>query len=274
MKLELHHPLDGFYQGTRFDRSGVFRSLEFNGVELCGEWFEKYSPTMHDAVLGPAEEFSPVVIPGSDRESHIILKPGVGLLDIGQEPYDRFKLYRIIDPGTWEVDGMRFRHIMEGFYDYTKEITVTGENSFRISHKMLAAIPIEGDVYNHNFFTFGKMETGPSRMIDFPFTPEGTWRAEYDSVGFTESGIRFSRQLQKGESVYTGNIHEAGKEGMPYEMRISEGNIGIHIKGDVPVIKTVLWANHRIACLEPYNKLSIAPGQSFCWNIEYNIVTI
>ncbi|MBQ9410096.1 MAG: hypothetical protein IJU21_00650 [Bacteroidales bacterium] len=274
MLPELHHPLDGYYQGTRFDRSGVFKSLVFKGREMCGEWFEAYSPTMHDAVLGPAEEFSVIpgsdsVIPGSDRKSHILLKPGVGLIDIGTEPYERFRLYKIVDPGRWEVDGMRFRHIMEGYYDYTKEITVTGENSFRISHRMQADIPIEGDVYNHNFFTFGKFQTSPSRRIDFPFTPEGTWRAEYDSVGFTESGIRFSRQLQKGESVYTGNIHEAGKEGMPYEMSISEGPLRVHIRGDVPATKTVLWANHRIACLEPYNKLSIAPGQSFCWNIEY-----
>ena len=267
--------------GTRFDRGGVFKSLMFSGIEMCGQWFESYSPTMHDAVLGPAEEFAPVpvpstvipgispIIPGSDRESHAILKPGVGLLDIGPEPYDRFKLYKVLDPGRWEVDGMRFRHIMEGVYDYTKEITVTGENSFRISHRMESAIQIEGDVYNHNFFTFGKFEIGPSRKIDFPFRPEGTWRAEYDSVGFTDAGIRFSRQLEKGESVYTGNIHEAGKEGMPYAMSISEGPLKVTIEGDAPVFKTVLWANHRIACLEPYNRISVLPGQVFCWNIEY-----
>ena len=267
MFLELHHPLDGYYQGTRFDRSGVYKSLMFRGTELCGEWFEKYSPTAHDAVLGPAEEFSPItVIPGT------ILKPGVGLLDTGPEPYDRFKLYRIIDPGRWEVDGMRFRHIMEGFYDYMKEVFITGENSFRISHKLQASIPFSGEVYNHNFFTFGKFETGPSRLIDFPFTPEGTWRAQYDSVAFTPGGIRFARKLREGESVYTGDIHEAGKTGMPYDMVISEGNIGIHIKGDVPVTKTVLWANHRIACLEPYNRIELAPGESFSWTIEYTLI--
>ena len=269
MTLKLHHPLDGYYQGTRFDRSGVFESLVRGGTELCGEWFESYSPAAHDAVLGPAEEFSPVFLGET-----LVLKPGVGLLDIGAEPYDRFKLYRIVDPGRWEVDGMRFRHIMEGYYDYTKEIVVTGENSFSISHSLEAAIPISGDVYNHNFFTFGKMETGPSRLIDFPFRPEGTWRAEYNSVGFTDSGIRFSRRLEKGESVYTGDIHQAGKEGMPYEMRISEGSIGIHIRGNVPAFKTVLWANHRIACLEPYNRISLAPGQGFCWNIEYTIENV
>ena len=90
-------------------------------------------------------------------------------------------------------------------------------------------------------------------------------------MGFTDSGISFSRDLKEGESVYTGNIHEAGKEGMPYEMTLSEGPLGVHIKGDVPVFKTVLWANHRIACLEPYNKISLAPGQAFCWSIEYTL---
>lgn len=300
MTLELHTPQDGFYKGTRFDRGGVFKSLVFGGIEMCGQWFESYSPTMHDAVLGPAEEFSPMpvtpgtahvthstshitpshspvtpgpspVIPGPDRESHTLLKPGVGIIDIGPEPYDRFKLYRIVDPGRWEVDGMRFRHILEGYYDYTKEIVVTGENSFEIRHCYKAFSAYEGDVYNHNFFTFGKFEIGPSRQIDFPFRPEGTWRAEYDSVGFTESGIRFSRQLQKGESVYTGNIHEAGKEGMPYAMSISEGPLRVSLQGDVPVFKTVLWANHRIACLEPYNRISVLPGHDFRWNIEYTL---
>lgn len=279
MTLELHTPQDGFYKGTRFDRGGVFKSLVFGGIEMCGQWFESYSPTMHDAVLGPAEEFSPMpvtpcpspVIPGPDRGSHIVLKPGVGIIDTGPEPYDRFKLYRIVDPGRWEVDGMRFRHILEGYYDYTKEIVVTGDNSFEIRHCYKAFSAYEGDVYNHNFFTFGKMEIGPSRQIDFPFRPDGTWRAEYDSVGFTESGIRFSRQLQKGESVYTGNIHEAGKEGMPYAMSISEGTLRVSLQGDVPVFKTVLWANHRIACLEPYNRISALPGQAFCWNIRYTL---
>ena len=71
--------------------------------------------------------------------------------------------------------------------------------------------------------------------------------------------------------MYTGNIHEAGKEGMPYAMSISEGPLKVTIEGDAPVFKTVLWANHRIACLEPYIKLSLAPGQAFCWSIEYTL---
>ena len=269
MQLELHNPLDGYYRGTRFDRSGVFKSLVFRGVELCGEWFEQYSPTMHDAVCGPAEEFS-IMDCGA-----YWLKPGVGLLAPDGEPYDRFRLYGIVDPGEWEV-GQRgsdtiFHHLIKDFYDYTKEICIVADNAFEIRHELTAMIPWDGEVYNHNFFTMGRLETGPSRKIDFPFTPEGCWRAEYDSVGLTASGVRFSRDLHKGESVYNGNIHQSGEEGMPYEMTLREGPLSVHIKGDVPVARTVLWANHRIACLEPYNRLTAAPGEPLRWTIKYEL---
>ena len=269
MRLELHHPLDGYYEGTRFDRSGVFKSLVFRDLELCAPWFEHYSPTMHDAVLGPAEEFSLL------EAGPYWLKPGVGLLAPGPEPYDRFKRYTVIDPGRWEValeetSGF-FRHDLDGYYSYTKEIRILSECSFEINHELKVRIPWEGTVYNHNFFTMGKMETGPSRMIDFPFRPEGTWRAAYDSVAFTDGGIRFSRKLREGESVYAGDVHQAGETGMPYEITLREGPLSVHIRGDVPVTHTVFWANHRIACVEPYNRLVAAPGETLRWTVRYQL---
>ena len=75
----MHEPLDGFYQGTRFDRSGVFGSVSFGGVEFCAPWYERYDPLMHDAVLGPAEEFSPIFLP-APSSPRAVLKIGVGLL--------------------------------------------------------------------------------------------------------------------------------------------------------------------------------------------------
>ena len=271
LKLVLHHPEDGFYQGTRFDRSGVFDSIFFHGVEMAGRWFERYDPHMHDAVCGPAEEFTP----SSSGLSRGSLKIGVGLLDTGSDPYDRFRLYPVINSGKWSVEAgdmsVAFRHILDGIYDYRKEIILTGDNSFEIRHALASDIPLEGEVYNHNFFTMGCMVTGPSRLIDFPFRPAGTWRAVYDSVGFTPSGIRFSRELIPGESVFTGDIHEDGAQGMPYEMVLREKDLSVQISGDVPVTHTVMWANHRIACLEPYNAFRSAPGRPFRWTIRYSL---
>ena len=283
LQLKLHRPGDGFYEGTRFDRGGVFASLLFRGVEMAGAWFSAYSPTMHDAVQGPAEEFSVIGFDGA-APGETFLKIGVGLLRRPDDaPYDRFRLYEIVDPGRWEVvsaaDRIRFRHVLEGWYAYEKEIILTGDSSFEIRHALQGFVPLEGEVYNHNFFTFGKMAVGPSRQMDFPFRPAGDWRAVYDSVGFTDSGVRFSRPLAEGESVYTGNLHASGRDGMPYDLTIRETaadlssracrGICVHITGDVPVTHTVLWANHRIACLEPYNAFRTAPGSPCRWTVRY-----
>ena len=323
LQMLLHHPEDGFYRGTRFDHAGVWDSLLFRGVELCGRWFPSYDPFMHDAVCGPAEEFSPVFLEGGR-----ILKIGVGLLQADGAPYDRFKLYPVLDGGQWTVEAgpssVRFFHRLPGFYEYEKTVALTGEASFEIRHALRGSY--QGEVYNHNFFTMGKMAVGPSRLVDFPFTPAGTWRAQYDSVGFTDSGVRFYRPLQEGESVYCGNIHAAAQAegtspsasfnwpksaecnapsalpcaqaegtspsasynwpksaegdvpsaamGMPYRMSLAEGAFRVSVEGSVPVSRTVLWANHRIACLEPYNTLSVRPAAPDCWTLCYEIDTI
>jgi hypothetical protein len=115
----------------------------------------------------------------------------------------------------------------------------------------------------------GKMSVGPTREMDFPFCPVGEWRKEYDSVGFTHSGIRFSRDLNDGETVYAGNIHAALTDGMPYQMTLREGPLCVSIKGSVPVTHAVMWSSHRIACIEPYNAFKSAPGKPFSWTINY-----
>ena len=138
--LSLHQPQDGFYKGTRFDRSGVFGSLLFQGTEFCGPWFTSYSPTLHDAVQGPAEEFSPIGLPDGR-----ILKIGVGLLKADMAAYDRFCLYPVLDAGQWtvEADGWqaRFEHRLEGFYRYEKVISLQGGGRFSIGHSLTPEFP-------------------------------------------------------------------------------------------------------------------------------------
>src|ERR1043165_8110742 len=56
-KLYLPDAQKGYYQGTRFDWSGVIPSLEYKGHNYFGQWFEKYDPKIHDAIMGPVEEF-------------------------------------------------------------------------------------------------------------------------------------------------------------------------------------------------------------------------
>ena len=273
LSVVLHEPQDGFYRGTRFDRSGVFDSVRFGGVELAGRWFTRYDPFMHDAVCGPAEEFTAV---GFDAAApgETFLKIGVGLLVRPDDaPYDRFRLYEIADEGEWTVergaDSVAFRQRLAGCYDYRKEVVLTGPGRMEIRHSLESlGAPLSGEVYNHNFWTMGRLETAPSRLIDFPFRPDGHWRSEYESVALTPSGVRFSRPLAEVESVFMGDLHAFGSEGMPNSMTLREGTLGVEISGDAPVTHTVLWANHRIACLEPY----VAFGTHCRWTVSYRFI--
>ena len=86
-----------YYRGTRFDRTGIILSLESGGHRYVQPWQRHYDPFSHDAVSGPAEEFLPV-FPDAG-----ILKIGVGLLKDDGEPYDRFKLYEVLDPGQMTI---------------------------------------------------------------------------------------------------------------------------------------------------------------------------
>ncbi|MBQ9310588.1 MAG: hypothetical protein IJ222_06960 [Bacteroidales bacterium] len=280
--LSLHEPGDGYYLGTRFDHAGVFAGVRKDGgPNLAEEWFESYSPTMHDAVCGPAEEFSPI---GPDRKGERFLKIGVGLLENPFDaPYDRFRLYPLADAGSRETtvsgSGCSFFHSIdtpEGWaYRYTKTISVH-DSGFEILHELrnTGRKPLKGDTYNHNFFTFGKLQTGPAREIHFGFEPVGKWRARYDSVALEGRSLVFSRALLKGESVYMGDIGLSTDDGparAPYSFTIRESGQHIEIEGDAPVSKAVFWANHRIACIEPYVGFDIAPGETFRYKLKYSL---
>ena len=287
LKLTLHAPdgVKGYYRGTRFDWAGVFESVEYRGCNYAEPWFENYSPVMHDAVCGPAEEFSPIGLDEAVEAGAPFLKIGVGVLERMEGEYDRFKLHNILDSGRRTLcvteNSVVFGHSIDsdtGYgYEYIKEISLTGPNAFRISHRLknTGRKPLAGNVYNHNFFTLGLMATGESRQLDFPFTPEGDWRAEYTEVGFKENGIRFTRTLQKGESVFTGNLHAAGcgLNGSPYGLELRELQTGraVAAKCAEPMVKAVFWSNHRIACIEPYIDYAVAPGETFDFAIDYTL---
>lgn len=267
----IYGPEEGSYLGTRFDHGGLTASLTVDGVECCGPWYGVHVPASHDAVRGPAEEFLPVfTVEGP------LLKIGVGLLDAPREGYDRFQLYPVLEKGEWEVRAglqtLRFWHRLPGWYTYEKTLALTGELSFEIRHCLTALRPLEGEVYNHNFFTLGCLQVTPRRRLAFPFRPEGDWRAAYDSVGFSDDGVHFLRELEAGESVYTGNIHAAGQKGMPYDLTLEDTALSLHITGDVPLLRTVFWANHRIACPEPYNAFHAVPGKAFRWTVRYTFI--
>src|SRR5271163_2587584 len=49
-KVYLPEVKRGYYQGTRFDWSGVLYSLQFKGHDYYGPWFQKSRPEIHDFI--------------------------------------------------------------------------------------------------------------------------------------------------------------------------------------------------------------------------------
>jgi hypothetical protein len=113
----LPDPANGFYRGTRFDWSGVVRSLEANGHSYYGPWFSKRSEAVRDFIydgedivagpcsstMGPADEFRPLGYDAA-KPGGTFVKIGVGMLRrTDDKAYDAYRLYPIADHGRWSV---------------------------------------------------------------------------------------------------------------------------------------------------------------------------
>lgn len=170
-----------YYRGTRFDRSGIILSLESRGRKYVSQWFREYDPFNHDAVGGPAEEFSPIGYDNADPGGGF-LKPGVGLLERDVDEYDHFRLYKVLDEGERDFKAApgqtEFRHRMAagGYsYDYMKRIIIPREGTLVLEHilKNTGKGIMDMYVYNHNFFVLDGAPTGKATVITLPFKPQG-----------------------------------------------------------------------------------------------------
>ena len=279
--IELSNP-GTTYRATRFDWTGVFERVSFNGREYAGRWFDGDDPLRHDNLCGMSEEFSPIWL--DDRRC---LKTGVGILDVPglQVGYDRFKLYDIADNGVFEVEnfenGRTTYHIMEGYYNYSKQIHTCGEDSFQIVHKIVntGKILLQMTCYNHNFITFGKDCVGRGRKLDFPGRVDGVWRPDSSpKASMQGNGLRFSDFIARGEKAFIGNLRYEGCERDGYAFSVREQGDGIlpemavEVCCDVPMEYAVFWTNDRVACVEPYVGMAIAPGNKFEWTINYKLI--
>lgn len=272
-----------YYRGTRFDRSGIILSLESRGRKYVSQWFREYDPFNHDAVGGPAEEFSPIGYDNADPGGGF-LKPGVGLLERDVDEYDHFRLYKVLDEGERDFKAApgqaEFRHRMAagGYsYDYMKRIIIPREGTLVLEHilKNTGKGIMDMYVYNHNFFVLDGAPTGKATVITLPFKPQGHWRDEYDSVALTDNGIRFARDLRPGETIFMGDLN-GSEQRKNYSFRLANTTNGLTVdaRSDAAMEYAVFWCNHEVACLEPYTHLLIEPGRQAEWKIEYHFGTM
>jgi hypothetical protein len=277
---------NGYYRGTRFDWSGNIVSLDYNGHNYISQWFTKYSPEIHDAIMGPVEEFFPLDYQDT-KTGGSFLKIGVGMLyKSDDKPYAFSRLYQILNPGKWTIkkksDQVLFIHdLSDKLYSYHYEKTVqltNGKAEMILSHtlKNTGTRTIETSVYDHNFFVIDKHPIGPGLTIGFPFIVTGEGRGIGELAEVEGNQIKFLRTLGNGESVSCPVLKGFSPSPDDYDIRIENQitGAGIRITCDQPLLKLAFWACSTTACPEPYIKIKVDPGQEFTWKINYEFYTL
>ena len=286
VKIYLPDADSGYYRGTRFDWSGITPEIEYKGHSYCAQWFENYSPTLHHAVMGPAEAFSPLNYENTKRGEHFVTI-GVGaLLKEENAPYSPYQYYQISNGGKWKISvsnyKVEFIHTLNDpscSYEYTKTLVLEkGKSKLVLKHRLknTGEQVIEADVYDHNFFFIDQQKTGPQSAILFPFhlieKKEGQGLGEMVSI--RDKQIVFNRPFSDNETSYT-RLEGFNENPKDYDIRIENHDTGaaVRITADQPMSKLIFWACATIFCPEPYIHLKINPGETFTWNITYQFYT-
>jgi hypothetical protein len=283
-KAYLPDSQNGYYRGTRFDWSGVISSLEYEGHQYFGPWFECHNPLKHDGIVGPAEEFQSEAGGLGYAEASAggtFIRIGVGVVRKPDESaYRRFGTYEVVDPGKWEIaqqrDCIEFTHeaMHEASYAYVYRKTIRLERNrprLLLQHtlKNAGTRPIESSHYNHNFFVIDGQPAGPDFSIEFPFEvrPAGDLKGLAEVRG---RQIVYTRELQKGQSILTGLEGFGGSAG---DHRITVENrktgAGVRISGDQPLADLIFWSIRTTVCPEPYVFISVEPGKECSWESVY-----
>lgn len=270
---------NGYYRATRFDWSGVIDDLEVNGHHYYGQWYQKYSPTINDAIMGPVEAFDPIGY-NEIKPGERFLKIGVGFVTkVNNLPYDFATYYTIVDAGKWHTkvkkNQVRFEQILKGTeyaYDYTKTVKLVKNKPIMVlSHslKNTGTKTIETSVFDHNFLVMDKQPTGPGFVVTLPLKPNEQLNARMQVYAELQGNqLLFLKDLD-GKNVSFKDLTNGNGAG--YNLKVENHNTGAAVKitGDKRISKLVFWSASKTICPEPYINIKVEPGKTFTWNITY-----
>lgn len=280
-RLYLPDKEKGYYRGSRFDWAGVMPELEYQGHSYFGQWFEKYSPTLHDAIVGPVEAFTPVGFEEA-KSGESFLKIGIGMVTkLEEKPYSFVTPYPLSNAGVWKVkkksDQVMFTHTLEDkvySYEYKKTVQLTkGKPELVLFHslKNRGKQTIETSVYNHNFFVMDNQPIGPDFVVTFPFKLISETEAPPSLGKIQDNQIFFGKVLVDNDHLFYRSLTGFRNNASDHDITIenSKTGAGVRITSDLPISKLVFWSAPKTVCPEPYALLQIKPGETVEWKIVY-----
>lgn len=283
--LYLPDPANGYYRGSRFDWSGVISDLGYKGHTFYGQWFPKYGPRIHDAIMGPVEDFLPVGF-NDAKPAEGFLKIGIGILArMDTSNYSIVPPYEILNGGDWKVKTKTgkiefFHTLIDSLYSYQYKKTVElikGKPELILSHtlKNTGKKIIETTVYNHNFLMLDQQATGQGFTITFPFNITGEGGDTAFAV-IKGNQIIFKKELAKNQHVYYSELRGYEDNAKDYNIKVENQNTGagVSITCDKPLSKLAFWSASTTVCPEPFIKIKVNPGESFSWKISYTYYSL
>ena len=280
-RLYLPDTKKGYYRGPRFDWSGVMPELKYKGHTYFGQWFDTYSPTLHDAIMGPVDAFDAIGFTEA-KPGENFLKIGIGTLTKPDDkPWHFAGQYPIVDAGSWKVkkkaDQVEFvhQHIWKDYgYTYTKIVRLEpGKPELTLLHKLknTGSRVLETNVYNHNFFVIDQQPTGPDFSITFPFTPSGENKSTAGVGQIQGNSIVYNRVLTKGENLMITPLFGYGESAKDNQVTIEnrKTGAGVKISCDLPITRMLYWSASTTVCPEPFSKIKVGPGEELSWKNVY-----
>ncbi len=291
---------NGFYKGTRFDWAGIVGKLTSGGHTYYDQWFTKQDPAGadfiydgQDLVAGPAsaamgipEEFSSdggTLGYADAKVGGTFVKIGVGVLRKPQEDtYSHYTHYEIVDGGkrtlsTTKTSITFTQELLDeksGYgYLYTKTIRLVPHASqLLLEHtlKNTGMKPIDARVYDHNFLTLDHQPPGPDFIVTVPFTiiPK---RPVDEELGYVSGNVIGYKKALEGKDNFTVALGGYSDKVSDYDILVQNKKLDamVRIQADKPLESVSLWSMRAALAVEPYIKLSIAPGQETKWTYTY-----
>jgi hypothetical protein len=300
-KMYLPNREAGFYRGTRFDWSGALYSLEANGHNYYGAWFDETDPNVHDfiykdgkivagpcsAITGPVDEFAPIGF-NEAKPGETFIKIGIGALTKPAEgKYDNYHLYEISDAGEWRItkrpDAVEFvqtlEHLSSGYaYRYEKDVQLTpGKTQMVLRHRLknTGTRPINTTVYNHNFLVLDHQPPGPGVTISVPFVISGSDASDKSLAKIDGRKIIYTKLLRDRDTFATplSGFGDAASDNA-IEIENTSAGAGLRWHTDKPLLRESLWSIRSVVAMEPYVAISVAPGAEFTWTSVYDYYTV
>ncbi|MBY0496648.1 MAG: hypothetical protein K2Y23_20775 [Cyanobacteria bacterium] len=282
--LYLPDPEQGYYRATRFDWSGQIADLQAGGHSYFGRWNPKYDPKLHDAIMGPVQDFVTGQGMEAAKPGETFIKIGVGVLRKPAEQARGFATLEIVDGGKWSTqvraDAVDFVHEVNdpksGYgYRYTKTVALTpGKPQLTLTHRLesTGANPIDTQMYNHNFFVLDGQPSVPDVEVRVPFKLEA-FNVRGDAIEIGSDRLNYRKPIEQANRMQLKGFSTSPSD---YDIRVEnkKTGAGVRITSDRPMSDMVFWTSPKTTCPEAYIHVRAEKGRPMEWKTTYDFYSL